>query len=70
MIRSVHARVDVEGPEFVAAHLTPDAGELGLTLALPEEFVMASPAGFEPATGGLEDRCSGPLSYGDGADHA
>jgi len=45
MIRSVYARVDVEGPRFVAAHLTPDAGELGLTVALPEEFVLASPAG-------------------------
>lgn len=44
-IRSVYARVDVEGPRFVAAHLTPDARELGLTVALPEEFVMASPAG-------------------------
>jgi len=35
MIRSVYTRVDVEGPKFVAAHLTPDAKELGLTLALP-----------------------------------
>ena len=26
---------------------------------------MASPAGFEPATGRLEGGCSGPLSYGD-----
>jgi hypothetical protein len=45
MIRSVYARVEVAGPTFVAAHLTPDAQELGLTVALPEEFVMASPAG-------------------------
>jgi hypothetical protein len=45
MIRSVYARVEVEGPKFVAAHLTPDARELGLTVALPEKFVMASPAG-------------------------
>ena len=44
-IRSVYARVDVEGPKFVAAHLTPDARELRPTLAPPEEFVMASPAG-------------------------
>ena len=28
---------------------------------------MASPAGFEPATGRLEGGCSGPLSYGDRA---
>lgn len=58
MIRSVYARVDVEGRRFVAAHLTPDAAELGLTVALPEEFVMASPAGFEPATFRLEGGCS------------
>jgi hypothetical protein len=45
MIRLVYARVEVEGPKFVATHLTPDARELGLTVALPEEFVMASPAG-------------------------
>jgi hypothetical protein len=46
MIRSVYARVEAEGPKFVAAHMTPDARELGLTVALPEEFVMASPAGL------------------------
>jgi hypothetical protein len=50
MIRSVYARVEVEGPKFVAAHLAPDARELGLTVALPEEFVMASPAGVGRAT--------------------
>ena len=58
MIRSVYERVEVEGPKFVAAHLTPDARDLGLTVALPEQFVMASPAGFEPATGCLEGSCS------------
>jgi hypothetical protein len=42
----------------LAAHMTPDARELGLTVALPEEFVMASPAGFEPATFRLEGGCS------------
>ena len=65
MLRNVYERVEVEGPKFVGAHLTADAKELGLTLALPESFVMASPAGFEPATGRLEGGCSGPLSYGD-----
>ncbi len=60
MLREVYARIEVKGPEFVAAYLTPDAAELGLTVALPEtvSVAMASPAGFEPATGGLEDRCS------------
>jgi hypothetical protein len=65
MVRSVYARVEVEGPKFVAAHFTPDARDLGLTVALPEQFVMASPAGFEPATRCLEGSRSGPLSYGD-----
>jgi hypothetical protein len=50
MLRTVYARVEVEGATFVRAHLTRDAQELGLTLALPESFVMARPAGFEPAT--------------------
>jgi hypothetical protein len=50
MLRTVYARVETEGAKFVRAHLTPDAQELGLTLALPESFAMARPAGFEPAT--------------------
>jgi hypothetical protein len=56
----VYARIEVRGPEFIAAHLTPDAAELGLTVALPEtvSVAMASPAGFEPATGRLEGGCS------------
>ena len=29
---------------------------------------VASPAGFEPATGRLEGGCSDPLSYGDPRD--
>jgi hypothetical protein len=54
-----HAAEQVwQGPNCVAAHLTPDACELGLTVALPEAFVMASPAGFEPATFRLEGGCS------------
>jgi hypothetical protein len=35
MIRSVHAPVEAEGPKFMAAHLTPDAQDLVLTVALP-----------------------------------
>ncbi|CAN5241208.1 hypothetical protein BH23CHL9_BH23CHL9_11980 [soil metagenome] len=60
MLRTVYARIEVRGSDFVAAHLTPDAVELGLTVALPEtvSVAMASPAGFEPATRGLEDRRS------------
>ena len=60
MLREIYARIEVRGRQFVAAHLTADAAELGLTVALPEtvSVAMASPAGFEPATGGLEDRCS------------
>ena len=65
MNRAVYAPVEVEGPRFVAARLTPDPQSLGLTVALPEKFVVASPAGFEPATRCLEGSRSGPLSYGD-----
>ena len=63
----VYARVEVTRPAFVAVRLTPDAAELGLTVALPEtvSVAMASPAGFEPATRCLEGSRSGPLSYGD-----
>ncbi len=50
MLRTIYARVEVEGATFVQAHLTADAQELGLTLALPESFAMARPAGIEPAT--------------------
>ncbi len=47
MLREVYARIEVRGPEFIAAHLTPDAAELALTVALPEtvSVAMASPAG-------------------------
>ena len=56
LMREAYARVELRGPEFVAAYLTPDAAELGLTVALPEtvSVAMASPAGFEPATCRLE----------------
>ena len=47
MLHAVCARVEVTGPAFAAVHLTPDAAELGLTVALPEtvSVAMASPAG-------------------------
>ena len=35
-----------------------------LCLPIPSHPPLATPAGFEPATYGLEDRCSYPLSYG------
>jgi hypothetical protein len=48
--------------EELGAHLARLGAEVvgtsSLTLALPESFVMASPAGFEPATGRLEGGCS------------
>jgi hypothetical protein len=59
-MRAVYARIEVRGADFVAAHLTPDAAELGLNEALPEtvSVAMAPPAGFEPATFRLEGGCS------------
>ena len=39
MLCNVYERVEVEGPKFVGAHLTADAKELGLALALPESLV-------------------------------
>ena len=33
-------------------------------IVFPSQLQLATPAGFEPATYGLEDRCSNPLSYG------
>lgn len=50
LLGAVYARVEVRGDQFIAAHLTADAKELGLTVALPETFAMARPAGIEPAT--------------------
>ncbi|MEX1156143.1 MAG: recombinase family protein [Chloroflexota bacterium] len=50
LLGAVYARVEVRGNRFIAAHLTADAKELGLTVALPETFAMARPAGIEPAT--------------------
>jgi hypothetical protein len=45
LLRSIYAKVEVRGPEFAGVHLTPDAEELGLALALPESIVLARPAG-------------------------
>ncbi len=57
-IAEIKADVDgwivVAGRAFVSAELTPAAYPHGLALALPE-VVLASPAGFEPATRCLED---------------
>lgn len=50
MLRAVYVRVEVRGEQFIGADLTSDAKELGLTVALPETFAMARPAGIEPAT--------------------
>lgn len=50
MLRAVYARVEVRGEQFILADFTSDAKELGLTVALPETFAMARPAGIEHAT--------------------
>jgi hypothetical protein len=57
LIHAIYERIVVVGPEFVRAYLTPAAYAHGLAALLPE-VVMASPAGFEPATGRLEGGCS------------
>ena len=57
LIHAIYERIVVAGPEFIKAYLTPAAYTHGLAALLPE-VVMASPAGFEPATGRLEGGCS------------
>jgi hypothetical protein len=57
LVHAIYERIVVAGPDFVRAHLTPAAYAHGLAALLPE-VVMASPAGFEPATGRLEGGCS------------
>ena len=62
--RSMKARA-----EQLATELAAEDG-LGDAVAALEglrQAELASPAGFEPATGRLEGGCSGPLSYGDPA---
>jgi hypothetical protein len=53
LLHAIYERIVIAGPTFVSARLTSAAYAHGLSLALPQ-VVMASPAGFEPATRCLE----------------
>jgi hypothetical protein len=53
LLHAIYERIVVAG----RSDLTPAAQQHGLALALPQ-VVMASPAGFEPATFRLEGGCS------------
>jgi hypothetical protein len=53
VLHAIYERIVVAGPRIVSVRLTPAALSHGLALAL-SEAVMASPAGFEPATRCLE----------------
>ena len=68
MLREVYARVEVTGPAFAAVQLTPDAAELGLTVALPEtvSVAMASPAG--PRSTGRQTQLTRTVSIVDRAE--
>ena len=57
LLHAIYEVIVVAGRRIVSARLTPSAYEHGLALAMPE-VVMASPAGFEPATLRLEGACS------------
>jgi DNA invertase Pin-like site-specific DNA recombinase len=57
LLHAIYERIVVAGRRFVSVRLTPAAYAHGLALLLPE-VVMASPAGFEPATDRLEGGCS------------
>ena len=57
LLHAIYERIVVAGASFASARLTPAAYQHGLALALPQ-VVMASPAGFEPATFRLEGGCS------------
>ena len=53
LLHAIYERIVVAGRTIQFVRLTPAAQQHGLALALPE-VVMAPPAGFEPATSGLE----------------
>ena len=57
VLHAIYERIVVAGPRIISVRLTRAALSHGLALALPEA-VMASPAGFEPATFRLEGGCS------------
>jgi hypothetical protein len=67
MLREVYARIEVRGPEFIGAHLTRDAAELGLTVALPENGLgcYGVPGRIRTCDLPLRRRLLCPLSYGD-----
>ena len=69
LVHSIYERIIVTGKTIANVRLTPAAYAHGLAGVLPT-VVIASPAGFEPATGRLEGGCSGPLSYGDPFSHS
>ena len=50
LVHAIYERITVAGPEIVGVRLTAAAYAHGLALALPEEVVMARPAGLEPTT--------------------